>query len=168
MFIYSMKANTLKFAGVICVALITLITLIVLVPSYDSTDAGAVYEVNESANFDKIKTNEDRVNFLSQFGWTVNAEPIEEAQITIPAEFDKVFTGYNEIQKSEGLDLSKYKKKDMMRYTYEVTNYPNYDGRVFANVLVYRNKVVGGDICSAELDGFIHGFTLPKLQGSQT
>ena len=168
MFIYSMNANTLKFAGVISVALITLVALIVLVPSYDSTDAGAVYEVNESMNFDKIKTNDDRVNFLSQFGWKVKPEPIEEEEITIPSEFDKVFAGYNEIQKNEGLDLSKYKKKEMMRYTYEITNYPNYDGRVLANVLVYRNKVVGGDVCSAELDGFIHGFTLPKLQGDQT
>ena len=168
MFIYSMKANTLKFAGVISVALITLVMLIVLVPSYGSTDADASYEVNESVSFEKIKTNEDRVNFLSQFGWTVKTDPIDEAEITIPAEFDKVFAGYNEIQKSEGLDLGKYKKKDMMRYTYEVTNYPSYDGRVLANVLVYRNKVVGGDICSAELDGFIHGFTLPGLQGDQT
>lgn len=161
MFIYSMRANTLKFAGIICVALITLITLIVLVPSYDSADAGAVSVQDESVNFENIKTNEDRVNFLSQFGWTVNSEPIESAEVTIPSEFDKVFAGYNEIQKAQGLDLGKYKKKDMMRYTYEVTNYPNHDGRVFANVLVYRNKVVGGDICSAELDGFIHGFATP-------
>ncbi len=164
MFIYSMKATTLKFAGIICVALITLVTLIVLVPSYDSADAGAVSTQDESVIFDKIKTSEDVVNFLAQFGWTVNPEPTETAEVTIPSEFDKVFAGYNEIQKEQGLDLGKYKKKDMMRYTYEITNYPDYDGRVLANVLVYRNKVVGGDVCSAELDGFIHGFALPKDQ----
>ena len=36
--------------------------------------------------------------------------------------------------------------------------YPEYEGKVFANVLVYRGKVVGGDICSADVSGFVHGF----------
>ena len=90
---------------------------LIFVPSYDSVDADADYAVNESINFDKIKTNEDRINFLSQFGWTVTPEATESAEVTIPAEFDTVFAGYNEIQKKEGLDLGKYKKKEMMRYT---------------------------------------------------
>ena len=73
--------------------------------------------------------------------------------------FDKVFNGYNEIQKRQGLDLSKYKGKTVTRYTYEVTNYENENGKVYANVIVYRNKVIGGDICSANVGGFIHGFS---------
>ena len=77
---------------------------------------------------------------------------------SIPSEFDKIFTGYNEIQKRQGLDLSRYKKKDVVRYTYEVTNYEGEEGKVYANVIVYRNKVIGGDICSADVNGFIHGF----------
>ena len=56
------------------------------------------------------------------------------------------------------LDLSKYKKKNVMRYTYEVTNYEGANGTVYANILVYRNRVIGGDICSADMKGFIHGF----------
>jgi hypothetical protein len=43
-----------------------------------------------------------------------------------------------------------------------VTNYEGYDGKVYANVLVYRNKVVGGDICSADVEGFVHGFEKKK------
>ena len=77
---------------------------------------------------------------------------------TIPDEFDRIYTGYNNIQKEQGLDLSKYRKKELTRYTFEVTNYNGYDGKVYANVLVYRNKVVGGDICSADITGFVHGF----------
>ena len=65
---------------------------------------------------------------------------------------------YNEFQRQMGLDLAKYKGKDVMRYTYEVTNYPEYEGRVYANVLIYRNKVIGGDICSADSKGFLQGF----------
>ena len=31
-------------------------------------------------------------------------------------------------------------------------------GKVYVNVIVYRNKVIGGDVCSASIGGFIHGF----------
>ena len=78
--------------------------------------------------------------------------------MTIPSEFDRVFVSYNELQKRQGLDLSKYKRKEMTRFTYIITNYPEYDGVVYANLLVYRNKVVGGDVCSADVNGFLHGF----------
>lgn len=159
MFVYSLRASTLKFFAVICVALTALITMITFIPGYDTGELGYITTGTEKEiNYDKIKTNEDRVNFLSQFGWQVKSEPVESAEITIPSEFDKIFTGYNEIQKRQGLDLSRYKNKNVMRYTYEITNYSGEDGKVYANVIVYRNKVIGGDICSANVNGFIHGF----------
>ena len=159
MFVYSLRASTLKFFAVICVALTALITMITFIPGYDGGELGYITTGSaKEINYDKIKTNEDRVNFLSQFGWKVSDEPVETAEIVIPEEFDKIFTGYNEIQKRQGLDLSKYKKKSVMRYTYEVNNYQGEDGKVYANVIVYRNKVIGGDICSADVNGFIHGF----------
>ncbi len=162
MFIYSLRANTLKFFGVVGVAVIALITLIAFIPGYepvvtssDTTTLNASSEVS----FDKIKTNEDRIAFLSQFGWQVDATPVEEAEVVIPEEFDKVFTGYNELQKKQGLDLSKYKRKKLMRYTYKITNYDGYNGVVYANILVKGKRVVGGDVCSADTNGFIHGFS---------
>ncbi len=156
MFIYSLRASTLKFFAVICVALATLITLIAFVPAYGQ-DSEYVSK-NMDIDYDGIKTNEDRIEFLKQFGWEVKSEPKESVEVTIPSEFDKIFTGYNEIQKRQGLDLSDYKKKKVMRYTYEVTNYEGAEGTVYANILVYRNKVIGGDVCSADVTGFIHGF----------
>ena len=163
MFIYSLKASTLKFFAIVCVALTTLITLIVFIPEYRGDDlinistAGGV-----EINFDKIKTNEDRKVFLRQFGWETTGEAKEVKEVTVPEEFDKVFTGYNEIQKRQGLDLSGYKNKKITRYTYEITNYEGANGTVYANILVYRNKVIGGDICSADVTGFIHGFEKGK------
>jgi hypothetical protein len=91
----------------------------------------------------------------------VDAGSVETREVTIPAQFDKVFAGYNELQKSQGLDLSKYKKKTVTRHTFTVTDYEGYEGTVYANVLVYRNRVIGGDICSADVSGFIHGFEKP-------
>lgn len=157
MFIYSMHANTIKFFAVICLSLTALIALIAFVPTYTMGDSQQV-GVDATYNFEKIKTNDDRINFLKQFGWEVEAEPIKEQQVVIPGEFDKIFSAYNEIQRTQGLDLSAFKKKAVMRYTYVVKNYPNYDGEVYVNILVYRNIVIGGDVCSADINGFVHGF----------
>ena len=162
MFIYSFKASTLKLLGIISATLAALIAIVVFVPVYadglGSVSTGAQAEGAVSISYDKVKSAAEAVNFLSQFGWTVDGGSPESAKVTIPAEFDKVFAAYNEIQKAQGLDLSKYKKKELTRYTFEVTNYEDYEGKVYANVLVYRNKVVGGDICSADVSGFVHGF----------
>ena len=155
MFVYSLRANTIKLIGVVCVALTVLITLIAFVPTYTVTSPTSA---NASYSYDKVKTADDAAAFLSQFGWTVNATPVEVKTVTIPEEFDKIFAAYNELQKEQGLNLTKYKNKDVTRYTFAVTNYPGYDGTVYANVLVYRNRVIGGDICSADVSGFVHGF----------
>ena len=83
---------------------------------------------------------------------------LDIAKNTDPKDFDKVFAAYNEIQRKQGLDLSSFKKKSVMRYTYVVTNYPDYAGEVYVNLLIYRNTVIAGDICSADVNGFVHGF----------
>ena len=163
MFIYSLRASTLKFFAVLCVALTTLITMIVFIPEYDGELANLSTAGEIEINYDKIKTNEDRIAFLRQFGIEVEDVPKESVEVIIPENFDKVFTGYNEIQKRQGLDLSRYKNKKVMRYTYVVTNYEEEDGVVYANVLVYRNKVIGGDVCSADVNGFVHGFEAPEV-----
>lgn len=158
MFIYSMHANTIKFFAVICLALTALIALIVFVPAYSSGDPYQSVGAQVSYNYDKIKSNDDRINFIKQFGWEVEAQPLKEQEVMIPKDFDKVFAAYNEIQRKQGLDLTSFKKKNVMRYTYAVTNYPDYEGEVYVNILVYRNTVIGGDICSADVNGFVHGF----------
>lgn len=160
MIVYSMRAGTIRFFGIICVALAALVALIAFVPELQpaaATESDGVTE--ESINYEKIKSNEDRIAFLAQFGWEVEETPAESANVAIPAEFDKVFAAYNELQRSQGLDLSKYASRTVERYTYRVTNYEGYDGEVLANLLVYRGRVIGGDICSAEQSGFLHGFT---------
>lgn len=161
MFIYSFRATSLKLLGIICITLAALIAIIAFVPVYvdgSSQNTATSGNVSVDYSYDKVKSVTDAMNFLSQFGWTVNGATAESVKITIPEEFDKVFAAYNEIQRSQGLDLSKYKKKELTRYTFEVTNYEGYEGKVYANVLVYRNRVVGGDICSADVSGFVHGF----------
>lgn len=159
MFIYSMRAGTLKLIGVICVALTVLITLIAFVPTYTlgNETVGANGTANE-IRYDKVSSAEDVDEFLAQFGWQTDGQAEEIETVTIPTEFDKVFAAYNEVQKEQGLNLSKYRGKEVTRYTFRITNYEGYDEKVLANVLVYRNRVIGGDICSADTTGFIHSF----------
>lgn len=160
MFVRSIRMHTIRLVSIAALTVLAVAALILLIPSYDGGSA-AVGEIAEETviRFDKIKTDADRVSFLAQYGYTVDAEPIERAEVTIPKEFDKVFAAYNELQKGEGLDLGRYKGKTVMRYTYKVTNYTGYDSMVYANLLVYKNKVVGADICSADPAGFAHGLS---------
>lgn len=156
MFIYSMKATTLKFFGVVCVALITLIVLIAFVEPYEPVNAGSGTEVNIS--YGKITDEADVKKFLLQFGWETDDEPVESVNVTVPQKFDRVMSEYNQIQKAQGLDLEKYKGKEVLRFTYKIKNYSDSAEDVYANVLVYKKKVIGGDLCSADVNGFIHGF----------
>ena len=154
MFVRSVRATTLKFFAVVCVALVTLITLISFVPTYGEVAVSK----NGEISYEKIKTNDDRIGFLRQFGLEVDPDAVSASEVHIPTVFDRFFLEYNEIQKRQGLDLTKYKNKNVMRYTYEVTNYDGYDGTVYVNMIVYRNRVIGGDVASADVTGFIHGF----------
>lgn len=162
LFVYSIRAQTIKFFSIVALSVAALLILVAFIPTYEPTVINTLYTETANVKFSKIKTNDDRIDFLEQFGWTVSEKPIEEKGVKIPKEFDKIMLSYNEFQRQMGLDLAKYKGKDVMRYTYEVTNYPEYEGRVYANLLIYRNKVIGGDICSADSRGFLQGFTKAK------
>ena len=70
----------------------------------------------------------------------------------------EVYEKYNEIQRSQGLDLRKYKNKRIKRYSYEVKNYPGEIANIRANLLISDGMIVGGDVCSIEIGGFMHGF----------
>ncbi len=155
MFVFSIKASTLKIGVVICASVIALVVLLTMIPVTEPTAASLMYSPVSSYNFNNVKSNEDRINFLKQFGWESESNPAETVNVTLPTKFDKIFVGYNELQKQQGLDLGKYKGKDVTRYTYKITNFDNYNGTVYANIIVYHGKVIGGDICSADINGFV-------------
>lgn len=163
MFIYTVKGQNLKLYLSIFISILAVVLVIALIPSnsedyiYPEEVLPAVKTMTPS-DFKNIKTNEDRIAFLKNYGWEVESEARDVTQVIIPVSFDPIYEKYNELQIGEGLDLEKYKGKTVKRYTYLVNNY-EYDGTVLANLLIYKNQVIGGDICSANLDGFVHGFT---------
>ena len=161
MFVCSVKAGTLKFFGAVLLSIALFLTILVLVEPGGITVGAEEY--TEAVTYSGIRTDADRVAFLSAFGWEVAGEvPVGEVSFTMPSEFDRVLAGYNEIQKAQGLDLARYKNKQVTRYTYEITNYAGYEGKVYANLILYKNKVVAADITSADPYGFVHGLEKPQ------
>lgn len=150
MFVYSIRASGVKLFAVIFLTLLLLAGILL--------SGGSVFASSESVgevSFSDIETEEDRIAFLKTFGIEVKDEAVEEVDFVMPEDFDRVMLGYNEIQRTQGLDLSKYSKKRITRYTYSVTNYDGYDGEVYANLLIYRGRIIGCDISSADPEGFV-------------
>lgn len=159
MFVRSIRMSTIRLISIAALAVIAIAAMFMFIPSHSTPAVASGASTEKEIRFDKIKTDEDRINFLSKFGYTVDSAPLESVEIAIPKEFDKVFAAYNELQKAQGLDLGRYKGKTAMRYTYKVTNYDGYADTVYANIIMYKNKIIGADICSANPSGFAHGLT---------
>ncbi len=109
-----------------------------------------------------VVNNDDRVNFLASFGWQVTTSPVESSQVRIPAESTEIFERYNALQKAQGYDLSEYAGQTVMRYVYQVNNYPGATEPVYATLLISRNQVIGGDITDTSAKGAIRGFKMPQ------
>lgn len=103
-----------------------------------------------------VKTAEARVAYLQAWGWQVASEAVTVEELALPDDFGEEYTGYLELQAAQGFDLTKYAGKRVKRYTYEVQNHPSGAG-VTAHLLIYRNRVVGGELMGADfltgLDG---------------
>ena len=160
MFVLTAKLSKSKLiaAGAI---LIAAVLLIVLLASGGSSSA--------AGNTPAGGTNDERVAFLATYGWSVNAEPKESQKVRIPDTADnEVFARYNELQKSQGYDLTAYAGKEVMRYVYEILNYPEASAPVYASVLVYDGYIIGGDVTNSAPDGVIHGFCMPQTEPAPT
>jgi len=114
-----------------------------------------------------MSTNDDRVKFLTDFGWEVAASPVESGQVRIPEADSEVFDRYNALQKSQGYDLSEFAGKTVMRYVYKIKNYPGATDPVYATLLVYKDQVIGGDVTDTSAKGVIRGFKVPAVSSSQ-
>ena len=109
-----------------------------------------------------LSSNDGRVAFLKSFGWEVTTSPRESGQVKIPTEESEAFRRYNALQKSQGYDLSKIAGKKVMRYVYQVNNFPGATDPVYATVLVYKKEIIGGDVTQSGAKGKIQGFKFPE------
>lgn len=109
-----------------------------------------------------VKTNEDRIAYLSQFGWTTTPEALTVEELKIPDVFDASFDEYLATQTNQGFDLGKYTGKTVKRYTYGIQNYPGDLKNVMVSLLVYKNNVIGGEVFQNETGEVLHGLARPS------
>ena len=165
MFICSLRPKAivkkLLFLAVIAAAVFLLLTLL-KISSRQENDPGSIPQASQTHETE-APNNLARITFLKSYGWEVSEEPSEVVSVVIPQTFGDVYENYNAIQTAQGFDLSGYRGKEVRRYTYEVLNYPGQKDYIRANLLIYRGKVIGGDICSIFAEnGFMHGFAYPE------
>ena len=95
---------------------------------------------------------------LDGFGWEAKPEPVSVEECTMGAPLSE---GYLALQREAGFDLSDDMGQTVTRYTFAVTNYPTGETGILADLLVRNGEVVGGDIRSTALNGFLHGLVQP-------
>ena len=105
----------------------------------------------------KVETEAQRQALISELGWEASEEPTEHKTVTIPEEFDDVYTAYNELQIQQGFDLSNFKGKEVEIYYYSVYNYKGHEDSVQLTLIGCDGVLIGGDVCCTELDGFMQG-----------
>ena len=148
MLIMTAKVNKKKIAMIGAGVVVAILALILLFGGKDSAPTSSTV----------VSGNDDRVQFLNNFGWEVATSPIQTSQVRIPADSSQVFERYNALQKLQGYDLSKYAGKTVMRYVYTVKNYPGATEPVYATLLISGNQVIGGDITDTAATGLMQGF----------
>ena len=131
-------------------AAVTLIIFLLFTISFAAANAAA------PISSQKINNTEDAAEFLLSQGWETDSSQAQVQNTTLPMEFDAVYTEYNQLQKSQGCDLTKFAGKEIIIFTLPILNYPNTDTDVYATILTHNGLIIGGDIHSAELNGFMH------------
>ena len=152
MMVMTAKVDLKKIMLALTAAAALILALILLLGGNDTTQTAAPAP----------SANDGRVAFLKDFGWDVTTSPVESGRVRIPDAPSEVFDRYNTLQKGQGYDLSKYAGKTVMRYVYQVNNYPGATQPVYATVLVYKNQIIGGDVTDTSAKGHIRGFKMPE------
>ena len=145
--IYTFKLTKKHIVGAILAVAALVALLILLIPDGESMETGAKMTV---------KTPEDCVQYLISLGYEPDTATGDCRKVQIPREFDAVYQTYNQMQKECGFDLQKYAGKKVDLTTYKITNWPGSES-VLADVLVYKNKIIGGAVYTAAVDGFMYG-----------
>ena len=146
--IYTIRLSRklLLIAGGIVAAAIILLALLL-----SGNDAAPT-----AASIQEFKTKGDQVEYLESLGYQVDQGSRTSKKVTIPETFDDVYLTYNTMQQDCGFDLLRYTGKKVDLVTYSITNYPTGE-EVLVDLLLYRDKLIGGAIYTTAIDGFMHG-----------
>ena len=107
-------------------------------------------------------TNEERVAYLEGLGWQVEPQPIETLDLQLPEKLEGEWDAYAKLQKGQGLPFSEFAGQAVKRYTYTVTNYPEIPQGVQANLYLWGDQIIGGDVIFTGQGGFQTDLAFPK------
>lgn len=147
MFVYTLKFDKKKFLFILIMIALVIFGIILLL----GIGGGKSHTQKPEG---RAGTESKREEYLCSLGWQIETPAMSVERVMIPKSFSDVFIRYNELQKSQGFDLSKYAGKEVELYTYKVTNHESRD-TVLAELYVYKGKIIGGDVHSSALDGFM-------------
>lgn len=149
MFVMTAKLDK-KRVGIIAGVVLALAVIILLLVRSPGGKTGTEQPVS-------LRTNDQRVSYLTQQGWDVVVSPVQTRQVLIPTELSEVFERYNTLQVSQGFDLTQYGGKTVTQYVYQVENFPNATDPVYATLLIYDDKIIGGDVTDTSAGGVMQG-----------
>lgn len=163
MMVMTARVNLKKIMVILAAAVAVLLIVILLLGGGN----GGTTETT-AASVPAVYDNDGRIQFLKSYGWDVSTSPAESSQVRIPQETSEVFDRYNTLQKGQGYDLSTFAGKNVMRYVYEIRNFPGAKAPVYATLLVHKNQVIGGDVTDTSPGGKIRGFKMPEATAPST
>lgn len=105
-----------------------------------------------------VSTPEKRMAFIRSLGWEPAEESETEKEVLMPGKFPQVLEKYNELQLSQGYDLTRYAGKKIRVYTYTLKNCPE-DSGAQCTLYAYRGRLIGGDIHSPAFSGYMRPLT---------
>lgn len=147
MFVVSMKTTRPRAVVTVAVVAVLLVTMLALSGMQETTATQAV-----------VADDAGRRDFLQRLGYEVDTSQAQVQEIAIPVELDEAFSAYNALQEEAGYDLTAYRGKRVKCWKYRIENYPGAQD-VQANIYVFKNEIIGGDISSTAGEGFCHGLT---------
>ena len=107
-------------------------------------------------------TNEERVAYLEGLGWQVEPQPIETLDLQLPEKLEGEWDAYAKLQAGQSLPFADFGGQTVKRYTYTVTNYPEISQGVQANLYLWGDQIIGGDVIFTGQGGFQTDLAFPK------
>lgn len=122
------------------------------------TFVGNHSEAKQTMSTISCATTQERLAYIKSAGYTTDGKETSK-KVHIPAQFNDVYTRYNDIQKGQGFDLERYKGKTVLIYTYNIIDYQDKES-VIADLIVDDGVLIGADLCDVSAEnGFLVGLT---------
>lgn len=90
----------------------------------------------------KIGSDEDIEAFIDKCGYTVEG-CVSDDEITIPKNWNDVYSAYNDLQKQQGFDLRAYKGRSARKLVYALS-----DPDAYVTILISGGRIIAADVAT--------------------